>query len=33
MDLMINKRRLLVIIGIAVAIIIGVYTGVFGVTF
>jgi hypothetical protein len=32
MDLMINKRRILVIIGIAVAIIIGVYTGVFGTT-
>jgi hypothetical protein len=32
MDLMLNKRKLLVIIGIAVAIIIGVYTGVFGAT-
>jgi hypothetical protein len=30
MEIMINKRKILVIVGIAVAIIIGVYTGLFG---
>lgn len=29
-DVMISKRKVLVVIGIAVAIIIGVYTGLFG---
>lgn len=29
-DVMISKRKILVVIGIAVAIIIGVYTGLFG---
>jgi len=31
-DVMFSKRKILVIIGIAVAIIIGVYTGLFGVS-
>lgn len=29
-DVMISKRKILVVIGVAVAIIIGVYTGLFG---
>ena len=29
-DLMINKRKILIVLGIAVAIVIGVYTGLFG---
>jgi hypothetical protein len=31
-DLMISKRKILVVIGIIVAVIIGVYTGVLGIT-
>jgi hypothetical protein len=32
-DIMVSKRKILVVIGIAVAIIIGVYTGLFGMGF
>ena len=31
MDMIINKRKILIVVGIAVAVVIAVYTGVFGV--
>ena len=31
MDMLINRRKILIVVGIAVAIVIAVYTGVFGI--
>ena len=31
MDMIINRRKILIVVGIAVAVVIAVYTGVFGV--